>query len=149
MAAYFLAVFLWLLFCYGQVQKACLEAGHTVQGTALEVVPLWGDGSSLTKWGDAFFENFVKNGETIFEGGMFLQPEKEREGSKKSSGEENAEKTEKNAAEGEIFGAGENTEEKEKPDPERIRVVLLGEDGVYHKKIRLEAEGEKLEIAPD
>lgn len=43
LAAYFLAIFLWLLFCYRQVQKACLEAGHTVQSEVLEVEPLWED----------------------------------------------------------------------------------------------------------
>lgn len=36
-------IFLWLLLCYRQVQKACLEAGHTVQGAVLEVEPLWED----------------------------------------------------------------------------------------------------------
>ena len=149
MASYYLAVFLWLLFCYRQVQKACLEAGHTVQGTALKVVPLWGDGSGLTKWGDAFFGNFADGGENMFEGWAFPQPEKGREELEKTSEKENVGKTGENAAEGGIFSAGENAEERGDADPEMIRVVLLGEDGLYHKKILLEAAGEKLEIAPD
>lgn len=39
LTAYFLVIFLWMWFCYRQVQKACLEAGHTLQGAVLEVEP--------------------------------------------------------------------------------------------------------------
>lgn len=40
LAAYFFVIFLWMLFCYRQVQKACLHAGHTVQSAVLEIEPL-------------------------------------------------------------------------------------------------------------
>ena len=119
LAAYFLVIFLWLLFCYRQVHKACLEAGHTAQHAMLEVAPLWGQ-----------------------------EAEKQRE----KHTEREAEKTEVKAFEKaveESAEAAESTEKRERADEELIRVVLLGENSVYHNKIVLEAEGEKLEIASD
>lgn len=121
LAAYFLVIFFWLLFCYRQVQKACHHAGHTLQSTVLEVSPVWRDEETGNK--GIFERNETKKTE------------------EKVSGEEPQEK--------ELQDMELSAQEKEDTDAERIRVVLLGESGVNHKKILLEADGEKLEIAPD
>lgn len=120
LAAYFLVIFFWLLFCYRQVQKACLHAGHTVQSAVLEISPVWEKGTAEKQ--EIFAEETKKTEE-------------------KPSGEETAEQkpSEMQAP----------AQESENRDAEKIRVVLLGEKGVNHKKILLEADGEKLEIAPD
>lgn len=121
LAAYFLVIFLWLLFCYRQVQKACQDAGHTVQSTVLEIAPLW-------------------ESETVEQNENYAEKETEKSQEKKS-----VEKT----PEKETPEAGETEGESACADTETIRVVLLGENGVYHKKILLEAGGENLEIVQD
>lgn len=130
LGAYFLAIFLWLLFCYKQVQKGCLNAGHTMQSAALEASPLW--------------ENEIA--ERAKQGYSFLGDE-EKEGSPAEKGlktERESEETEE-----EIRGEEKSAGETEDSESKTIRVVLLGDDGIYHKKILLEAEGEKLEITPE
>ena len=116
LAAYFLVIFLWLLFCYKRVQKACLQAGHTAQQAVLEVEPLQQSKAAL---------------------------QEERHAEKE------AEKADKKVLEKEIQDSAESAMEQPGEDTETIRVVLLGENSIYHKKIVLEADGEKLEIAPD
>lgn len=118
--AYILMIFFWLFFCYRQVQKACLEAGHTMQRTALSVSPVWENERETEK--KAHVEEIKKADENI-------------------SAAEISEK--EPAEEGNDFGESENAE------AETIRVVLLGEHGVNHKKILLEADGERLEIGQD
>lgn len=130
LGAYFLAIFFWLFFCYRQVQKACLDAGHTVQSTVLEVAPLWeNEIRENAEEGHPFFgEGERKN----------MQEQRTAEQEKAVPEEEDSDETEKKAV-----------PENEETDTETIRVVLLADGGVYHKKILLEAAGEKLEITPE
>lgn len=149
LAAYFLVIFLWLFFCYRQVQKACLQAGHTVKRSALEVVPLPEvQTAERANKGTSFWGEKNKNTESFFE---------KKNGADLGRTEEGITGQEKNDTERTgIAGESENTPEggqssgrEQSADAETIRVVLLGADGLYHKKIFLEADGEKLEIAPD
>lgn len=121
-ATYFLVIFFWLFFCYRQVQKACLEAGHTVQSAILFVSPVWENEREAE--GEAHAEEVEKADEKISE---MVVPEEEP------------------VIEGENLGEGEEADRK----TDTIRVVLLGEQGTNHKKILLEADGEKLEIGQD
>ena len=159
LAAYFLVIFLWLFFCYRQVQKACLDAGHTVQYAALEVVPLWeaetakrGNEGSFV-WGEK-----EKDGVSLFgkkSGEDAGQTEDQKTGQEKSDMEETGEEGKNEDLAAGEHSAEENRQTGESPgqaesaDAETIRVVLLGKDSIYHKKIFLEAGGEKLEITPD
>lgn len=131
LAAYFLAIFLWLLFCYRQVQKACLEAGHTVQSEVLEIEPLWEDEIAER----------ARQGYSLF-GDRERRDEADQE---KASGEEMAENSvaQEKGTDSETQAAGNETEAA------LIRVVLLGAGGIYHEKILLEAGGETLEIRAD
>ena len=127
-------IFLWLLFCYRQVQKACLNAGHTVQDADLEVVPLWeNEMAERAERGYSFLGYNVDKGN-----GMEEPAEQKKE----------EEKTEKMPAEDDA-GSNEAAGEKGNAGVEMIRVVLLGNEGIYHRSIILETNGEKLEIAPD
>ncbi len=92
-----------------------------MQNTVLEVVPL------------RYPLSEKKEGEGGTENPAALQKEEENAGTfhKETGGMENPSVKNEEEADG------------------RIRVVLLGEDGVYHKKIVLEADNEKLEILPD
>lgn len=132
LATYFLAIFLWLAFCYGQVQKACLTAGHTVQDTAFQVVP---------------FENMFDGREPFWQIGAGEAVQEKPHSAESAGG------TGENAEAGEIAAAletpGEAALQTAGADSEIIRVVLLGEEGIYHEKVVLEAEGERLEIAPE
>lgn len=159
LAAYFLVIFLWLFFCYRQVQKACLEAGHTVQRAAFEVEPLWEFGTAGQEnagssfWGigkkgkGSFFENksgtdreLTEDNDERSEKGDAEETKKAKEGESSAVGGSSAKETPQ---------AGESLGKEKSADTETIRVVLLGANSIYHKKVSLEAEGEKLEIAPD
>lgn len=132
LAAYFLAIFLWLLFCYRQVQKACLQAGHTVQSEILEVEPLWeNELAERAKRGYSFFGNQSEE-----EG----QAEQEKNAGTDSREDALTKTQDMNA---------ENSGVEEGAESALIRVVLLSSNGIYHDRILLEAGGEKLEIKPD
>lgn len=147
LAAYFLVLFLWLWFCYRQVQKACIEAGHTSQKGTLEVIP-WPEEMK-------FFDR-AKKGEAFFGSGKEEEVEAKKT-EKKAEIPENranepveqpAEKETPSLKEAEKQDAekAEFAEAKEKEDSETIRVLLLSESGIYHDRICLEVSGEALEI---
>lgn len=134
-------IFLWLLFCYRRVQKACVEVGHTVQNA---------EGGSVTYWpGESEFMERAKQGYSFWGS----RGEEEQDGTKKDAAEESAEKLpeeRKGEQEEKIQDeAAEEKEQTEEKNAETIRVVLLGTDGLYHKKVVLEAGGETLEITAD
>jgi len=136
LAVYFLIIFFWLFFCYRQVQKACIEAGHTVQSSVLEVT-LWPEAeefSDRAKRGEAFFGTGEDN---VIEAEKIPDAEKEEEG---------REEKEQKEQEQEAADKEENADTKEEACAEKIRVVLLGTGGIYHDKVLLEAGGETLEI---
>lgn len=136
LAAYFLAIFLWLLFCYKQVQKACLQAGHTAQSRVLEVEPLWESGTAERAENGHFFFGNTENED----GAEKEQADREELFDKKSqedyAAQEQSAVPDESVAEKGTFSAA-------------IRVVLLGSNGVYHDRILLEAGGERLEIKAD
>lgn len=137
LGVYFLAIFLWLLFCYKHVQKACLNAGHTVQSQVLEVTPIWeNEITERAKKGYPFMGEKEKNADKKQMVGQEKLSEKEKE----KNTEEIKEKP---------TDSDKTTQEKEEQDIETIRVVLLGDGGIYHKKIQLKTEEEKLEITSD
>lgn len=141
LAIYFLIIFLWLLFCYRQVQKACVEAGHTAQSSEEEGIIYWPGEEEFTERaerGYSFWGNRVEEDEKESEkGGAEEETEEKRTGDKENKSDKN-----------ECSGDEEEEQEKEK-DTETIRIVLLGTDGLYHGKVVLEAEGETLEITSD
>lgn len=159
LAAYFLVIFLWLWYCYRQVQKACVEAGHTAQNEngILEVIP----------WQEEGFDDREETSYPIGEDSK----EKEEEESKKSNtkeetaaedkeaptqesekGEEDGDSSEEehdNGHQEEADGEEDresNGEKRETGETEKIRVVLTGTGGIYHEEILLEAGDESLEI---
>lgn len=132
LTAYFLVIFLWLLFCYRQVQKACVSAGHTAQGKVIEVVPWPGEEEILHGAGQGYP---LLGEEDVIEAEK--QEEEPSEEDKDTAGRE-----EQKPAEEETDAAGEK-------EQEQIRVILLGKNGIYHEKIVLEAGEEVLEIGED
>lgn len=141
LAIYFLIIFLWLLFCYRQVQKACVEAGHTAQSSEEEGIIYWPGEEEFTERaerGYSFWGNRVEEDKKESEkGGAEEETEEKRTGDKENKSDKK-----------EYSGDEEEEQEKEK-DTETIRIVLLGTDGLYHGKVVLEAEGETLEITSD
>lgn len=147
LAAYFLVLFLWLWFCYRQVQKACIEAGHTSQKGSLEVTS-WPEEMKFfdrARKGEAFFG---KEKETVTEAEKVEGKEETSENREKVQMEKEAGEAVLSSPEGEKqdMKKAESTAENEKEDGEKIRVILLGESGIYHDKVCLEVSGEMLEI---
>ena len=140
LAVYFLIIFFWLLFCYRQVQKACVEAGHTAQSSEEGSVIYWPgekEFAERAERGDSFWGNRVEEDETESEKGTAEETE-----------EKLTENKENRLDEKECSDDAEEAQEKEK-DTETIRIVLLGTGGIYHGKVVLEAGGETLEITED
>ncbi len=154
LAAYFLVIFLWLLFCYQKLQKACIEAGHTVQEE---------DGVLEIGWPEKgfpdseeqeypFWEIFGDRGEGNGKSGE----ENRKRNDEKSSAEDGVEKAEaesqkakeqeKDVREDGKEESAQKAGEAQNEASEKIRVVLTGACGIYHEKILLEAGGEALEI---
>ncbi len=141
-AVYFLVIFLWLWFCYRQVQKACIEAGHTAQSGILEVT-FRQDEEDMPggTWWDSFFgDREDDTGEEVIEAEKMPGEEKDTEADTEEDEKGQEKETGKDTEE------QGNTVEGEKDDTEKIRVVLLGTGGIYHEKVALEAGGERLEI---
>lgn len=134
LTAYFLVIFLWLLFCYKQVQKACVNAGHTAQNKVIEVVP-WPKGEDI-------YEK-ARQGYPLLEGGRdeAIEAEKQKEEPQGEEQEEASPEDQKTAE--------ENNNPVDEEKNEKIRVVLLGENGIFHERIVLEAGEETLEIGKD
>lgn len=133
LAAYFLVIFLWLLFCYRQVQKACVNAGHTAQSKVIEVVP-WPDGAEILHRAG---QGYPLSGEEDDVTEAEKQEEEPSEEDKDTAGREEQRPAEEEA---------DVAKEKEQ---EQIRVVLLGKNGIYHNKVVLEAGEEVLEIGKE
>lgn len=140
---YFLVIFLWLLFCYRQVQKACSAAGHTVSESAFKILPGSEENEFLDNFGKEYLFQGNRDNNTDVEEAEKM-PENEQE--KQMTGEQSAEEQETVSEKGK---AGEENGTVEKADTEKIRVVLLGTGGVFHKEIILEAGGETLTITAD
>lgn len=159
LSAYFLVIFLWLLFCYRQVQKACLQAGHTVQHAGLEVTPLWEFDPAQQENGESFiWGNIKKDKGSLFEKWNeedIRQSDTETSEAERSDTDETGKKKESNNPGTDEYlreesgETGASSERAENAQAETIRVVILGTNGIYHKKISLMSGGEKLEIAPD
>lgn len=168
LTAYFLLVFLWLFFCFRQVQKACEKAGHR-ESSVLEItVPeekgrVWEEEKNRQEFWEGLWEKSVVKKER--------QEEEKRkqsgiEGESKEENGEDGERAGRDEEEGKENGAGSNenktgdtekkdmeeTEDKGKADEgctEMIRVVLTGSEGIYHDKVVLQAGEECLEIEPE
>lgn len=136
LAAYFLVIFFWLLFCFRQVQKACIEAGHTAQnGNGILDVTLWP--------GAEEFSDRAEQGYPFFGGEEDAVPEAEKKPENETKDVDEQNREEQDMKEDEDTKE-ENTEKAGVGGT--IRVVLLGTGGIYHEKILLEADGETLEI---
>ena len=133
LAAYFLVIFLWLLFCYRQVQKACVNAGHTAQSKVIEVVP-WPDGAEILHRAG---QGYPLSGEDD----DVIEAEKQEE--------EPSEEDKNTAGREEQRPAEEEADVAKEKEQEQIRVVLLGKNGIYHDKVVLEAGEEVLEIGKE
>ena len=134
LTAYFLVIFLWLLFCYKQVQKACVNAGHSAQNKVIEVVP-WPEAEDIPEK--------ARKGYPLLGDGKDEVTEAE-----KQEDELPGEEREETAPEDQKSTGENHTPAKEEND-EKIRVVLLGKNGIFHEKIVLEAGEETLEIGKD
>ena len=121
LAVYFLIIFFWLLFCYRQVQKACVEAGHTAQSSE--------EGSVIYWPGEKEFAERAERGDSFW-GNRVEEDEKESEKGKAEETEEKlTENKENRLDEKECSDDAEEAQEKEK-DTETIRIVLLGTGGI-------------------
>ena len=120
LAAYFLVIFFWLLFCFRQVQKACIEAGHTAQnGNGILDVTLWP--------GAEEFSDRAEQGYPVFEGEEDAVPEAEKKPENETKDVDEQNREEQDMKEDEDTKE-ENTEKAGVGGT--IRVVLLGTGGI-------------------
>lgn len=155
--AYFMIIFLWLSFCYKQVQKAWISAGYTED--VEEAYTGWPDGQDYAEkimQKLPFFSELSgqEEGDTEKreEDKTEISGKEEGKGEEKA-GEASGEKEEEGIS-GEVSESGHGGKEgsasaEEENASEKIRVVLTGADGIYHEKVVLQFGGETLEIKPD
>lgn len=169
LTAYFLFIFLWLFFCFRQVQKACEKAGHR-ESSVLEITVseekgrVWEEEKNRQEFWEGLWEKSAVRKEQQAE--EEKRKQSGREGESKEENGEDGKRAGRDEEEGKENGAGSNenktgsvekkdmveTEDEGKADEgctETIRVVLTGSEGIYHDKVVLQAGGECLEIVPE
>lgn len=148
-AVYFLVIFLWLAFCYKQVQKACQSAGHTESDSSAMEIVSWPEEQEIA--------DRAENGQPFFYGGndsakkeTELPENKTQENPAAEDSAPESSAQENSAAQNSASLTGENMDTLQaEPYEETIRVILTGAGGIYQEKVVLQSGEEILEITPE